>query len=254
MLILLSPAKNLDFKPQSLVKTSSLPVFLNESEEIAARMKKLSSKQIANLMDLNKKLADLNYLRFQQWTSTFGNKDSKQAVLSFNGDVYTGLSAKTLKAKDLEYAQDKLIILSGLHGVLRPLDLIHPYRLEMGIELKVGRNKDLYQFWQKKITAYLNESLKSHKKKVIINLASSEYSQVIDRSHLYARIIDIGFKEFKADQYQIFFVFLKRARGMMARFIIENRIENPEDVKGFDYDRYGYSENLSKKDEWVFVR
>ena len=254
MLTILSPAKNLDFKPQIITKSGSQPLFIEESATIIQKMQKQSRKQIAELMDINPKLAELNYQRYQQWKPEFTAKNSKQSVLAFNGDVYTGLSAKTLTAKDLNYAQDCLLILSGLHGVLRPLDLIHPYRLEMGTELKLGKHKNLYSFWSKKITESLNLTLKTHKKKVIINLASNEYSEVLDRNKIDAEIIDINFKEFKADQYQIFFVFLKRARGLMARYIIQNRIENPEKIKGFDFDRYGYNDNLSSKENWVFTR
>src|SRR5664279_4289936 len=173
MLTILSPAKNLDFKPQTVTKSSSQPLFIEESAIIIQKMQKLSCKQIADLMDINPKLAELNYQRYQQWKPEFTVKDSKQAILAFNGDVYTGLSAKTLKAKDLDYAQDKLLILSGLHGILRPLDLIHPYRLEMGVELKLGKQKNLYSYWSKTITESLNIILKTHKKKVIINLASN---------------------------------------------------------------------------------
>jgi cytoplasmic iron level regulating protein YaaA (DUF328/UPF0246 family) len=254
MLTILSPAKNLDFKPQTVIKTSSNPLFIQESEQIIQKMRTMNPKKIAALMDINPKLADLNYLRFQQWQPVFTSEKSKQAALSFNGDVYTGLSAKTLQPDDLEYAQNKLLILSGLHGILRPLDLIHPYRLEMGTELKIGRSNNLYSFWSKKITDYLNTILKSHKKKVIINLASNEYSEVMDRKKIDAEFIDIDFKEFKADQYQIFFVFLKRARGLMARYIIQNRIEKPEDIKGFDLDRYEFNDRLSLKSNWVFTR
>jgi cytoplasmic iron level regulating protein YaaA (DUF328/UPF0246 family) len=254
MLTILSPAKNLDFKPQTLIKTSSAPLFIQESEQLIQKMRKMSPKKIAAIMDINPKLADLNYLRFQQWQPSFTPENSKQAALSFNGDVYTGLSAKTLKPDDLEYAQNKLLILSGLHGILRPLDLIHPYRLEMGTEVKIGRSNNLYSFWSSKITGYLNTILKSHKRKVIINLASNEYSEVLDRKNIDAEFIDIDFKEFKADQYQIFFVFLKRARGLMARYIIQNRIEKPEDIKGFDLDRYEFNDRLSKKNNWVFTR
>lgn len=254
MLTILSPAKNLNFKEQKTIKTHSNPIFIKESEELMQKLKKLSARQIGNLMDINPRLAELNHIRFQQWQPEFNTTNSKQAALAFNGDVYTGLSAKTLKPKDLEYAQDKLIILSGLHGILRPLDLVQPYRLEMGSELKVGKHKNLYSFWGKKLTEYINTTIKSHKKKVIINLASNEYSEVLDRDKIDAEFIDISFKEFKADQYQIFFVFLKRARGMMARFIIKNRIEKIEDLKGFDSDRYEYNDRLSGKSEWVFTR
>jgi cytoplasmic iron level regulating protein YaaA (DUF328/UPF0246 family) len=254
MLTILSPAKNLDFKPQNLIKTSTIPIFLKESEQLIEKMRKMSRKQIARLMDINPKLADLNYTRFQQWQPVFTLENSKQAALTFNGDVYTGLSAKTFKEADLEYAQDKLIILSGLHGILRPLDLIQPYRLEMGTELTIGKYKSLYSFWSGNISDAINKILKSHKKKVIINLASNEYAEVLDRKKIDAEIINIDFKEFKGEQYQIFFVFLKRARGMMARYIIQNRINNPEEVKGFDLDRYSFNEKLSTKSEWVFTR
>jgi uncharacterized protein len=254
MLTILSPAKNLDFKVQNVIQASSIPLFVEESEILIQKMRKMSRKQIAELMDINSKLADLNYTRFQEWHPIFNGKNSKQAVLTFNGDVYTGLHAKTLKTSDLEYAQDKLVILSGLHGILRPLDLIQPYRLEMGTMLKIGKYENLYSFWSSKIADSINVMLKSHKKKVIINLASNEYSEALDRKKIDAEIINVDFKEFKNGQYRIFFVLLKRARGMMARYIIQNRIETPEEVKGFNLDRYSFNKNLSTKFEWVFSR
>ena len=254
MLTILSPAKNLNFKPQTEVKAGSIPLFPDESEQLVQKLSKLSQKKIAGLMDINPRLAALNYSRFQQWQRVPAKGNSKQAALAFNGDVYTGLGAKSLKSTELEYAQDKLIILSGLYGILRPLDLIQPYRLEMGTELAIGKHKNLYSFWSSKITEALNNILKSHKKKVIINLASNEYSEVLDRKKLDAEIIDINFKESKNEQYQIFFVFLKRARGMMARYIIQNRIDKAEDAKGFDLDRYAFNAGLSNKAEWVFTR
>jgi uncharacterized protein len=254
MLTILSPAKNLNFKHQTVTSAFSTPLFIEESETIIQALRKKSRKQIADLMDINPRLAELNYQRYQQWQPEFTLSNSKQAALAFNGDVYMGLSAKTLKSKELEYAQDKLLILSGLHGILRPLDLVQPYRLEMGSELKVGKHKNLYSFWGKKLTEEINTLLKSHKKKFLINLASNEYSEVLDRNKIDAEFIDISFKEFKADQYQIFFVFLKRARGLMARYIIQNRVENPENIKGFDLDRYEYNDNLSTKSNWVFTR
>lgn len=254
MLTILSPAKNLDFKPQNVVKTSSIPLFVEDSELLVQKLRKMSRKQLAGLMDINQKLANLNHTRFQKWQPLFTSKNSKQAVLAFNGDVYTGLNAKSLKAADLEYAQDKLVILSGLHGILRPLDLIQPYRLEMGTQLTTGKYKSLYSFWSSKITNSINKILKSHTKKVIINLASNEYSEALDRNKIDAEIIDIDFKEFKDDQYRIFFVLLKRARGIMARYIIQNRIEKPEKVKDFNLDRYSFNDGLSKKSEWVFTR
>jgi len=254
MLTILSPAKNLDFKLQTVTKVSSQPLFIEESTQIIEKMRRLSAKKIAGLMDINPKLAELNFKRYQQWLPEFTLTNSKQAALAFNGDVYTGLGAKTLTAKELDYAQDKLIILSGLHGYLRPLDLIQPYRLEMGSEVKIGKHKNLYSFWNKKLTEAINTTLKTHKHKVLINLASNEYSEVLDRSKIDAEIIDVNFKEFKGEQYQIFFVFLKRARGLMARYIIQNKVEKPENVKGFDLDRYEYNDNLSTKENWVFTR
>jgi uncharacterized protein len=254
MLTILSPAKNLDLKPQSLIKAGTVPLFIEESEQIIQRLCKMSPKQIAKLMDINPRLANLNYLRYQQWKPVFTLENSKPAVLTFNGDVYTGFNAKTLKLEDIEYAQDKLILLSGLHGILRPMDLIQPYRLEMGTEMTIGKHKSLYSFWSGKVAEYINTTLKTHKSKLIINLASNEYAEVLDRKKIDAEIINVDFKEHKGEQYQIFFVFLKRARGMMARYIIQNRIEKPEDVKGFNMDRYSFNNKLSVKSEWVFTR
>ena len=254
MITILSPAKNLDFKPQQVTSRFTLPDYQDESEKLVERVRKLSRKQMSELMEINARLTNLNYERFRLWNKDFTPQNAKQAILAFNGDVYTGLAAKTLRQRDLDFAQDNLLILSGLHGMLRPLDLVQPYRLEMGIGLKLGRANSLVAFWQPKITEALNKMLKKHKQKTIINLASNEYSQCIDRSSLDAEWITPTFREMKGDGYRVFFVFLKRARGMMARFIIENRITRPEDIKGFDLGGYFYNEPLSTADEWVFAR
>lgn len=254
MIVLLSPSKNLNFKPQAITGKFSEPMFIDEAAQLAERVRKLSRKDMAKLMDINPRLTELNHERFMQWSTSFDTGNAKQAILAFNGDVYTGLNAKMLKESDLVFAQENLVILSGLYGVLRPLDLIQPYRLEMGIDLKVGRAADLYEFWGSKITATLNRLLKKHKHKSIINLASLEYSQSIDPKLLDAEWITPTFKEFKGNGYQIFFVFLKRARGMMARFMIENRITRPEDMKAFDTGGYYYNEDMSKGLDWVFTR
>ena len=254
MLVLLSPSKNLNFKPQTVTSKFSQPMFIDEAAQLAERVRKLSRKEMARLMDINPRLTELNHERFMQWSGSAGAGNVKQAILAFNGDVYTGLNARTMKESDLAFAQENMVILSGLYGALRPLDLIQPYRLEMGIELKVGRAADLYEFWGTKITDTLNRLLKKHKHKAIINLASLEYSQSIDPKSLDAEWITPAFKEFRGNGYQMFFVFLKRARGMMARFMIENRITRPEDMKAFDTGGYFYNEDMSKGLDWVFTR
>ncbi len=254
MIVILSPSKNLNFKPQTVTGKFTRPMFMDEASKLAEKVRKLNRREMAELMDINPRLTGLNRARFMEWSSSPDTGTAKQAILAFNGDVYTGLNAKMMKEPDLVFAQGNLVILSGLYGVLRPLDMIQPYRLEMGIDLKVGRAADLYEFWGSKITDALNRLLKKHKHKAIINLASLEYSQSIDPKSLDAEWITPTFKEFRGNGYHIFFVFLKRARGMMARFMIENRITRPEDMKAFDTGGYYYNEDMSAGLDWVFTR
>lgn len=254
MLIVISPAKNLyDSCPVSLEKYSQAN-FLPEAEKIVSVMKKKKPVQLAKLMDISPKLAELNFRRFQEWSLPFSPENAWQAVLMFNGDVYQGLKAETFTSEEFDTAQQKLRILSGVYGLLKPLDLIQPYRLEMGTNMTIARKKNLYEFWKTKITAKLNEELKETDRKILINLASVEYFSAIDTKKLKARIITPSFKEHKEGQYQMVSFFAKRARGLMSRFIIQNQISDPEEIKAFDSEGYYFNNQLSKADNWVFTR
>ena len=217
-------------------------------------LKKKKPAQLAKLMDISPKLAELNFQRFQAWNPVFTPENSWQSVLMFNGDVYQGLKAETFTASDFEIAQQKLRILSGVYGLLKPLDLIQPYRLEMGTNLSVARKKNLYDFWKTKITAKLNDELSLNDHKLLINLASNEYFSAIDTKKLKARIITPSFKENKDSKYQMVSFFAKRARGLMSRFIIQNNISDPEELKAFDSEGYYFNNQLSGENDWVFTR
>ena len=254
MLIVVSPAKSLydrcpvQFEPFSQVD------FLSEAEKVVSVLKKKKPTQLAGLMGISPKLAELNYQRFQAWTPPFTPENSWQAVLMFNGDVYQGLKAETFTASEFETAQQQLRILSGVYGLLKPLDLIQPYRLEMGTNVSVARKKNLYEFWKTRITAKLNQEFSETGKKVLVNLASNEYFSAIDTKKLKARIITPAFKEHKNGQYQMVSFFAKRARGLMSRFIIQNQISDPEEMKAFDMEGYYFNNELSNGDSWVFTR
>ncbi|HAO25929.1 MAG TPA: peroxide stress protein YaaA, partial [Methylophaga sp.] len=215
--------------------------------------KKLSSQEIAGLMKISDKLAGLNMARFQQWETPFTEKNAKQAILAFKGDVYTGLNAETLNENGLAFAQQHLRILSGLYGVLRPLDLIQPYRLEMGTPFQNDAGRDLYSFWGEK----LQESLQAEpalSDGVLINLASNEYFKAVNAKKLNATIITPVFKDWKNGQYKMISFYAKKARGLMSRYIIDQQINSPEKLKQFDLDGYRYSDEMSQKNDWVFIR
>jgi uncharacterized protein len=206
------------------------------------------------LMDINPKLAELNASRFNRWSLPFTQENAKAAILMFNGEVYNGLKANTLSLKELKYAQDHLRILSGIYGILRPLDIIQAYRLEMGTGLKVGRKKNLYAFWGDKITENINRELAGHKEKVLLNLASIEYFGALNLKKINARILSCTFKEERNGKFQFVTIFGKKARGLMTRFIIQNRIEKAGDLKHFEEEGYFFNDRLSKENEWVFTR
>jgi uncharacterized protein len=255
MLIVISPAKNVDFKPQNILKEYTLPQFTEKSEILVNELRKFSASDLAELFTVNRKIADLNFERYVKWHLPFTPENAKQAILAFNGEVYNGLKAKTLPISDLKYAQNHLRMLSGLYGVLRPFDLIQPYRLEMGIKLPTPNKKDLYQFWADTITSTINLALKdSGGEQILVNLASNEYVSSINRKKLEGKVLSIEFKEEKHDHYKTIVVYTKKARGMMSRFIIQNRIENAEDIKGFDNEGYMFNPRLSKEWNWVFTR
>jgi cytoplasmic iron level regulating protein YaaA (DUF328/UPF0246 family) len=254
MLFLLSPAKSLDYESPLPSVTASQPQFVAQSAELIATLKKKTPKQIAELMDLSEALAKLNTDRYKAWTPEFTHENARPAVLAFNGDVYEGLNAQSLKPKDLQWAQDHVAILSGLYGVLRPLDLMQPYRLEMGTSLKHGKNNNLYQFWGSQIADYLNQQLASHKDPVIVNLASQEYFKSVDRKVLQARVVECVFQDFKNGQYKIISFFAKRARGLMARFAIEHKVKTTEQLKAFNSEAYAFAADISQPDTLVFRR
>ncbi len=250
MLILISPAKTLDYSVPNF-KEFTQPDFQQDVKSLIQVMKKKSAKEIAELMHVSDSLATLNEERFKTFQKDFNPENSKQALLAFKGDVYTRIDVDNYTSEDFDFAQNHLRILSGLYGLLKPLDLIQPYRLEMGTRLENKKGKNLYEFWDKKIAKAINEAAK---KQPIVNLASQEYFKAVDQKTLKSPLINIHFKEFKDDNYQIIGFFAKQARGMMTNFAIKNRITNPEDLKTFNEDRYEYSEKLSSSKEWVYVR
>jgi len=254
MLLLLSPAKSLDYDSPAEGVPHTLPQFVSQSAELIEVLKHKTPTQISELMDLSDNLAALNVARYEAWRPKFTAKNSKQAVLAFNGDVYDGLEAKSLKPKDLEWAQDHVCILSGLYGVLRPLDWMQPYRLEMGTALTNLRGKNLYQFWGASIAQHLNAQLSKDKTPVVINLASQEYFKAVDQKILKARVIECVFEEYKGGKYKVISFFAKRARGLLARYAIQKHIQNPEKLKAFNLEGYAYEDSESDVNRWVFRR
>lgn len=253
MLMVISPAKTLDFDTAAVTEDYSQPGFLKNSQQLIDILRKMSTADIASLMKLSDKLAGLNAARYESWETPFSPDNAKQAVLAFKGDVYTGLDAETFDKAGFEFAQKHLRILSGLYGVLKPLDLIQPYRLEMGTKLANKTGKDLYAFWG----STLRESLEQEDAfadEVLINLASNEYFKAIEAKKLKARIITPVFKDWKNGQHKMISFYAKKARGLMSRYIIDNKLEQPEDIKQFDYDGYRFNADMSKENEWVFIR
>lgn len=252
MKILLSPAKTIDTDRYLQTDMVTVPQFLSEANSLVAKLKKFSAKKIGKLMDLSPELADLNAQRYQQWEPVTELKGSGVHVAAaFNGEAYRGLDAITLTKSELEVAQSKLRILSGLYGVLKPMDVICPYRLEMGTSWAVTpTKKNLYQFWGNKVVDALN----AEEQEVIVNVASSEYFKVLPQKKIKARVITAVFKEFKNGEYKVIMVFAKKARGMMALYIIQHDINDPELIKGFSADGYRFDANLSSENEWVFTR
>ena len=254
MLIVISPAKTLDYETPAVIGKSTTPVFLQDSSELVKQLRQLGPGGIARLMHISPKLAELNAGRYRDWHIPFTRSNAKQALLAFKGDVYAGLDAESLDREDLAFAQKHLRILSGLYGVLRPLDLMQAYRLEMGTGLKNGRGADLYAFWGEKITNELNKDLKKSGNGILVNLASGEYFKSVHGDRLKARVITPEFKEKKNGQYRFFSFYGKKARGLMSRYIIKNRLSDPEDIKGFNLEGYCYNKKLSSGDNWSFTR
>ncbi|MCQ2989885.1 peroxide stress protein YaaA [Pseudomonas tremae] len=254
MLMVISPAKTLDFETPPTTARFTQPQYLEHSQELITQLRELTPAQIGELMHLSDKLSGLNAARFGSWDPAFTLDNAKQALLAFKGDVYTGLQAETLSDAQLDYAQHHLRMLSGLYGLLRPLDLMQPYRLEMGTKLANARGKDLYAFWGTRISEWLNEALADQGDDLLLNLASTEYFSAIKRAALKARIIDTEFKDLKNGQYKIISFYAKKARGMMSRFVIEERINTPAALKEFDVQGYRYSSEQSTPDKLVFLR
>lgn len=255
MLFLLSPAKSLDYEsPLPAGLTHTQPSFVEHSSELVDLLRQRSPQQIAQLMDLSDALAGLNAARYQAWTSRFTASNSRQALMAFNGDVYEGLDARSLKPAQLEWAQEHLCILSGLYGVLRPLDWMQPYRLEMGTALPNARGKNLYQFWGRRIADYLNERGRAHKKPVVVNLASEEYFKAVDLKTLELPVVQCVFEEWKAGKYKIISFMAKRARGLMARYAIEKKVDSPAKLQSFDREGYVFAPEVSEPERLVFRR
>ena len=255
MIVLLSPAKIQDFKPEPPLAKSTQPQFLNEAETLVSQVRRLSVSALAELLKINPSLARLNADRFGQWHRPFTEKNAKQTVLVFNGEVFHGLDVRTLGQEHLDYLQSHLRIFSGMYGLLKPFDLIQPYRLDIGDTYLTDEGQNLYQFWKEKWTETLQKELNKQKKgKVVLNLASGEYIKGIDRKKLNARVIDVDFLQMEPNGHKTIVVYTKKARGMMTRYVMENRIEDPDHLKGFDCEGYLYDPALSKKDKMVFTR
>lgn len=254
MKLVISPAKTLDFESAPVTKTHSNPSFLANSQQLIDQLKELSQADVASLMKLSDKLAALNVARFGSWEPPFTPENAKQAILAFKGDVYTGLDAEHFSEDDFSFAQDHMRILSGLYGLLKPLDLIQPYRLEMGTKFANSRGKNLYEFWDMLLTDTLNKEFSNEKEPVLINLASNEYFKAIKVKSLQAEIITPVFKDWKNGQYKMISFYAKKARGLMAAYIIKNRLKDPEQLKCFDSEGYYFSQEQSTGNEWVFLR
>ena len=254
MLILISPAKTLDYQSPLATTRYTQPMLLEHSQQLIGVARKLSAPQIKALMGISDKLADLNATRFHDWHPDFTPANARQAILAFKGDVYTGLQAETFSEADFDFAQKHLRMLSGLYGVLRPLDLMQPYRLEMGIRLENPRGKDLYQFWGEEITHTLNAALHDQGDDIVVNLASDEYFRSVKPKALKGRIIKPVFLDEKNGKFKVISFYAKKARGLMSRYIIENRLSKPEQLTKFDSEGYFFDEESSSAEELVFKR
>lgn len=252
MLIVLSPAKSLDLETPPTTSLHSTPDFLDHSAQLIERMRQFSPSEVGSLMGISDALSSLNVARYASWTPEL--TDARQAIMAFNGDVYAGFEARSLQPAQLDYAQSQVRILSGLYGLLRPLDLIHPHRLEMGTRLSTARGKDLYAFWGDTITNALNRTASEQKAKVLVNLASEEYFKSVRPRHLTVPVIAPVFEDWKNGKYKIISFYAKRARGMLARYAAINQIRDPEQLKQFDVDGYAYVPEASNDSSWVFRR
>ncbi len=254
MLILISPAKTLDYQSKLATERFTQPELLDHSQQLIKVARKLSAAQISSLMGVSDKIASLNATRFHDWQPDFTPDNARQAILAFKGDVYTGLQAETFSEDDFDFAQRHLRMLSGLYGVLRPLDLMQPYRLEMGIKLETKKGGNLYHFWGDTITQKLNGAMEAQGDDVVINLASDEYFRSVNTQALKGKIIKPVFLDEKNGTYKVISFYAKKARGLMSRYIIQNRLTQPCQLRGFDSDGYRYDAESSSDNEWVFKR
>jgi len=252
MLVIISPAKRLNFETSAPLKDFTQPIYLKKSQVLINQLKKCSALEISKLMKLSDSLTQLNVKRYKDFKTPFNLKNAKQAIYAFQGDTYLGLDASTLKKTEVNYAQQHVRILSGLYGLLAPLDLIQPYRLEMGTKLTCGTNKNLYEYWKEDLSKHINNILK--KEKILVNLASREYFSAINFDELDGEIITPTFKEQKGDKFKIVGLFAKKARGMMSRYIIQNKVTTVSKLKKFHHDGYQYSSSLSSANEIIFTR
>lgn len=254
MLIVLSPAKSLDFETEATTSQFSMPEFLSQSQQLVDLLKLLSPAELGSLMKISDKLAVLNVARYGSWTLPFTKDNAKQALLCFTGDVYRGLDATTLDQKGLDYAQQKIRIISGLYGILKPLDLMQPYRLEMGSRLNNDRGKDLYTFWGEQLQQSISDDLGNHTFPTLINLASKEYFTALKLPSFQFRVITPVFKDWKNGQYKHINFYAKKARGLMSRYAIDHQIEDPLQLKQFDYEGYQFDDALSDENNWIYTR
>jgi cytoplasmic iron level regulating protein YaaA (DUF328/UPF0246 family) len=254
MLLVISPAKTLDYESTLPRHRPTQPAFLEEAETLVAVLRKQSRPQLAELMDLSENLADLNWRRYREWSPPFTEDNARAALFAFKGDVYTGFDLPSYGAAELKFAQKHLRILSGLYGLLRPLDLIQPYRLEMGTALKTKAGKNLYEYWGDRLTAAVNAALKRSGDATLVNLASKEYFSALQPAQVAGRVVTPVFKDMKKDGYRIVSFFAKKARGLMCDYAIRHALEEPEALKRFDGGGYEYRPDLSDESEWVFTR
>ena len=253
MLMVISPAKTLDYETAPATERHTLPRHLEHSKELIEVLRDMSPQAIGKLMSISDKLAALNVARFGSWSDSFTTDNSKQALLAFKGDVYTGIHAEDFSEDDFDFAQQHLRMLSGLYGLLKPLDLMQPYRLEMGTKFENNRGKDLYAFWGSKLTSALNELLAADDK-VLVNLASNEYFKSVQKKDIDGRLVTPQFKDWKNGQYKMISFYAKKARGLMCRYAIQNRITQADDLKGFNLEGYYFSDEQSDNNNWVFLR
>lgn len=254
MIILMNSSKTMNFEQPGQISNYTVPEFLEDCELLVSQLRRLSVEEFAKLMGVSENLATLNASRYKNWRSSPGFSDAKQALFAFKGDIYAAMDVERYSKQSLDFAQKHLRILSGLYGILRPLDLIQPYRLEMATKLTTDRGKNIYRFWGNRINSYLNAMIEREKSGILVNLASAEYFKATEPKLLQADVITPVFKEYKAPSYRVVAIYAKKARGAMCDFILQNRITRVEDIQSFSLDGYGYAPALSSETEWVFTR